>query len=212
MIELVKVSDNQKVVGTMRDIGADSFVCRVQYLNDLDPFSEYNVREPSRPLYHTFNTTIPLSYQIAAVHRLLQAPHRFPRLTMLAGSQLRPRWMHSGRHQSFALDALDDATLQVFKDGDYGPYLDLDSTLGEQDEELEGLQDKVAERMKRYSQDSFFTRSSSVESVSRDVARTNRLSLDSGIDEDGILVKTSVVLDLENDMSEDEELDSFDFE
>ncbi|RVE47409.1 hypothetical protein evm_007919 [Chilo suppressalis] len=112
MIELVKVSDNQKVVGTMRDIGADSFVCRVQYLNDLDPFSEYNVREPSRPLYHTFNTTIPLSYQIAAVHRLLQAPHR-----------------------------LDDATLQVFKDGDYGPYLDLDSTLGEQDEELEGLQD-----------------------------------------------------------------------
>ncbi|XP_045784881.1 uncharacterized protein LOC123880684 isoform X1 [Maniola jurtina] len=38
-------------------------------------------------------------------------------------------------------DQLDDATLQVFKDGDYGPYLDLDSTLGEQDEELEGLQD-----------------------------------------------------------------------
>ncbi|CAD0193998.1 unnamed protein product [Chrysodeixis includens] len=38
-------------------------------------------------------------------------------------------------------DQLDDATLQVFKDGDYGPYLDLDSTLGEQDEELDGLQD-----------------------------------------------------------------------
>ncbi|XP_045509567.1 uncharacterized protein LOC123705047 isoform X2 [Colias croceus] len=38
-------------------------------------------------------------------------------------------------------DQLDDATLQVFKDGDYGPYLDLDSTLGEQDEELEGLQE-----------------------------------------------------------------------
>nr|XP_021189648.2 FH1/FH2 domain-containing protein 3 isoform X3 [Helicoverpa armigera] len=111
MIELLKVTDN-RVNGTMRDIGSDSFVCRVQYLDDLDPFMEYNVREPPRPLYHTFNTTIPLSYQIAAVHRLLQAPHR-----------------------------LDDATLQVFKDGDYGPYLDLDSTLGEQDEELEGLQD-----------------------------------------------------------------------
>ncbi|CAH0703264.1 unnamed protein product [Spodoptera exigua] len=112
MIELLKVNDN-KVNGTMRDIGSDSFVCRVQYLDDLDPFMEYNVREPPRPLYHTFNTTIPLSYQIAAVHRLLQAPHR-----------------------------LDDATLQVFKDGDYGPYLDLDSTLGEQEEELEGLQDR----------------------------------------------------------------------
>ncbi|KAM3968464.1 FH1/FH2 domain-containing protein 3 [Aphomia sociella] len=115
MIELVKVSDKNRVNGTMRDIGEDSFVCRVQYLNDLDPFMEYNVRQPTRPLYHTFNTTIPLSYQIAAVHRLLQAPHR-----------------------------LDDATLQVFKDGDYGPYLDLDSTLGEQDEELEGLQDNRA--------------------------------------------------------------------
>ncbi|XP_061382001.1 FH1/FH2 domain-containing protein 3 isoform X3 [Danaus plexippus] len=112
MIELVKVGDNNRVSGAMREIGADSFVCRVQYLNDLDPFMDYNVREPPRPLYHTFNTTIPLSYQIAAVHRLLQAPHR-----------------------------LDDATLQVFKDGDYGPYLDLDSTLGEQDEELEGLQE-----------------------------------------------------------------------
>ncbi|CAH0715947.1 unnamed protein product, partial [Brenthis ino] len=111
MFELVK--HNESIVDrTMREIGSDSFVCRVQYLNDLDPLIENNVREPPRPLYHTFNTTIPLSYQIAAVHRLLQAPHR-----------------------------LDDATLQVFKDGDYGPYLDLDSTLGEQDEELEGLQD-----------------------------------------------------------------------
>lgn len=75
MIELVKVNE-KRVNGAMRDIGGDTFVCRVQYLNDLDPFSEYNVREPSRPLYHTFNTTFPLSYQIAAVHRLLQAPHR----------------------------------------------------------------------------------------------------------------------------------------
>ncbi|XP_038216950.1 FH1/FH2 domain-containing protein 3 isoform X2 [Zerene cesonia] len=112
MIELVKMPENNRVNGSMRDIGASSFVCRVQYLNDLDPFNEYNVRLPTRPLYHTFNLSIPLSYQIAAVHRLLQAPHR-----------------------------LDDATLQVFKDGDYGPYLDLDSTLGEQDEELEGLQE-----------------------------------------------------------------------
>ncbi|CAK1588513.1 unnamed protein product [Parnassius mnemosyne] len=112
MIELVKVTDGLRVNGAVRDIGADSFVCRVQFLNDLDPFIEYNVREPTRPLYHTFNTTIPLSYQIAAVHRLLQAPHR-----------------------------LDDVALQVFKDGDYGAYLDLDSTLGEQDEELEGLQE-----------------------------------------------------------------------
>ncbi|XP_022122334.1 uncharacterized protein LOC110998154 isoform X2 [Pieris rapae] len=39
------------------------------------------------------------------------------------------------------MNQLDDATLQVFKDGDYGPYLDLDLTLAEQDEEIEGLQE-----------------------------------------------------------------------
>lgn len=78
MIELVKTNDSRVSVG-MRDLGIqaeDAFVCRVQYLNDLDPLMEYNVREPPRPLYHTFNTTIPLSYQVAAVQRLLHAPHR----------------------------------------------------------------------------------------------------------------------------------------
>ncbi|XP_055631021.1 serine-rich adhesin for platelets isoform X3 [Toxorhynchites rutilus septentrionalis] len=34
---------------------------------------------------------------------------------------------------------LDDASLQVFKDGDYGAYLDLESSLAEQSEEIEGL-------------------------------------------------------------------------
>lgn len=35
---------------------------------------------------------------------------------------------------------LDDATLQIYKDGDYGVYLDLESSLAEQSEEIEGLQ------------------------------------------------------------------------
>ncbi|XP_065094672.1 pneumococcal serine-rich repeat protein isoform X3 [Ochlerotatus camptorhynchus] len=34
---------------------------------------------------------------------------------------------------------LDDAALQVYKDGDYGAYLDLESSLAEQSEEIEGL-------------------------------------------------------------------------
>lgn len=37
---------------------------------------------------------------------------------------------------------LDDATLQVYKDGDYGAYLDLESSLAEQSEEIEGLHSK----------------------------------------------------------------------
>uniref|UniRef100_A0AAG5D4R0 GBD/FH3 domain-containing protein n=1 Tax=Anopheles atroparvus TaxID=41427 RepID=A0AAG5D4R0_ANOAO len=35
--------------------------------------------------------------------------------------------------------ALDDASLQVYKDGDYGAYLDLESSLAEQSEDIEGL-------------------------------------------------------------------------
>lgn len=34
---------------------------------------------------------------------------------------------------------LDDACLQVYKDGDFGAYLDLESSLAEQTEEIEGL-------------------------------------------------------------------------
>lgn len=37
---------------------------------------------------------------------------------------------------------LDDATIQVYKDGDYGAYLDLESSLAEQSEEIEGLHSK----------------------------------------------------------------------
>jgi len=32
-----------------------------------------------------------------------------------------------------------DAAIQVYKDGDYGAYLDLESSLAEQSEEIEGL-------------------------------------------------------------------------
>lgn len=35
---------------------------------------------------------------------------------------------------------LDDAAVQVYKDGDYGAYLDLESSLAEQSEDIDGLQ------------------------------------------------------------------------
>lgn len=41
---------------------------------------------------------------------------------------------------------MDDSALQVYKDGDYGPYLDLESSLSEQQEELEGFLDKYENR------------------------------------------------------------------
>ncbi|XP_014300404.1 FH1/FH2 domain-containing protein 3 isoform X3 [Microplitis demolitor] len=89
-----------------------SLTCRVQYLNDVDPFAyASSYPEPPRPPVHTFSATLPLINQLAAVHRLLRAPHR-----------------------------LDDTALQLYKDGDYGAYLDLEASISEQQEEFEGFQ------------------------------------------------------------------------
>lgn len=73
-----------------------ALTCRVQYLNDCDPF-EYltHYPEPPRPPVHTFSCTLPLVNQIAAVHRLLKAPHRvshspFLDLTVMKG--LKFKW------------------------------------------------------------------------------------------------------------------------
>lgn len=54
-----------------------SLTCRVQYLNDIDPFSyTTNYPDPARPPLHTFSVTLPLINQLAAVHRILKSPHR----------------------------------------------------------------------------------------------------------------------------------------
>lgn len=39
----------------------------------------------------------------------------------------------------FFLFQLDDAAIQVYKDGDFGAYLDPESSLAEQSEDIEGL-------------------------------------------------------------------------
>ncbi|XP_045068703.1 FH1/FH2 domain-containing protein 3-like [Coregonus clupeaformis] len=86
-----------------------TFVCRVQFLDDTDPFNSTSFPEPTRPPQYTFREDIPLINQIAGVHRLLKAPHK-----------------------------LDDCSLQLSQNGS---YLDLESTLAEQRDELEGFQE-----------------------------------------------------------------------
>ncbi|XP_073781525.1 FH1/FH2 domain-containing protein 3 isoform X11 [Danio rerio] len=86
-----------------------TFACRVQFLDDTDPFNSTNFPEPTRPPHFTFREDIPLINQIAGVHRLLKAPHK-----------------------------LDDCALQLSHNGS---YLDLESTLAEQKDELEGFQE-----------------------------------------------------------------------
>ncbi|XP_032310349.1 FH1/FH2 domain-containing protein 3 isoform X4 [Drosophila ananassae] len=56
-------------------------------------------------------------------------------------------WLENGSNSSFYEQPkqqqhqrrIDDAAIQVYKDGDYGAYLDLESSLAEQTEEIEGL-------------------------------------------------------------------------
>lgn len=50
--------------------------CRVQYLDDRDPFASTNFPEPTRPPSYSFLLSVALENQITGVHRLLQAPHK----------------------------------------------------------------------------------------------------------------------------------------
>ncbi|XP_032412292.1 FH1/FH2 domain-containing protein 3 isoform X4 [Xiphophorus hellerii] len=86
-----------------------TLTCRVQFLDDTDPFNSTNFPEPTRPPLYTFREDIPLINQVAGVHRLLKAPHK-----------------------------PDDCALQLSHNGS---YLDLESTLAEQKDELEGFQE-----------------------------------------------------------------------
>ncbi|CAI5690207.1 unnamed protein product [Oreochromis niloticus] len=97
-----------------------TFVCRVQFLDDTDPFNSTNFPEPTRPPLYSFREDIPLINQLAGVHRLLKAPHK-----------------------------LDDCALQLSHNG---TYLDLESSLAEQRDELEGFQqDDSGSRGKKHS-------------------------------------------------------------
>uniref|UniRef100_A0A675B1U2 FH1/FH2 domain-containing protein 3 n=1 Tax=Anopheles darlingi TaxID=43151 RepID=A0A675B1U2_ANODA len=92
--------------------GPDGLITvRVQYLVDSDPFNSLSMYPiPSRAPVFSFASAVPLATQLGALLRHLGAPQR-----------------------------LDDAALQVYKDGDYGAYLDLESSLAEQSEDIEGL-------------------------------------------------------------------------
>ncbi|TKR92854.1 hypothetical protein L596_007423 [Steinernema carpocapsae] len=97
---------------------AEKLTCRVQYMNDSDPFATTSTcyLEPMRPVSYSFSLHLPIGDQIPEVIRLLKAPHK------------------SG-----------DSALQVYRTleggvGDYGSYLDADMNLLDQPDELQILQ------------------------------------------------------------------------
>ncbi|NWV67371.1 FHOD1 protein, partial [Malurus elegans] len=85
--------------------------CRVQYLEDADPFAVGSFPEPRRAPVYAVVEALALGAQLPAVHRLLGAP--LP---------------------------LEDCTLQVSPSGH---YLDLDLSLLEQKDDLEGFYEEV---------------------------------------------------------------------
>lgn len=52
----------------------NKFSCRVQYLDDSQPFNTTNFPEPTRPPKYEFLTNVPLNEQIASVHAMLNPP------------------------------------------------------------------------------------------------------------------------------------------
>ncbi|XP_027871900.1 FH1/FH2 domain-containing protein 1 isoform X2 [Xiphophorus couchianus] len=94
----------------------DSVTCRVQYLEDSDPFICTNFPEPRRPPTVSLEEDQPLSEQISGIHKLLGAPLK-----------------------------LEDCALQVSPSG---TYLDLDSSLAEQRDELDTVYQDLAKGRK----------------------------------------------------------------
>ncbi|XP_069822370.1 FH1/FH2 domain-containing protein 1 isoform X2 [Dendropsophus ebraccatus] len=56
--------------------------CRVQYLDDMDPFVCTNFPEPRRPPVYNFPETAPLIDQLPALHKLLEAPIKLEDCTL----------------------------------------------------------------------------------------------------------------------------------
>ena len=107
--------------------------CRVQYLDDTDPFASVNLPEPARPPSFTFLTSTVLSNQLSSVQKVLNAPHK---VTLLLVNAYRLNVI-------VPLLQVADCTLQLCRQegskSELGPYLDLDQTLDEQREEIEAF-------------------------------------------------------------------------
>eukprot|EP00108_Taenia_solium_P005188 TsM_000247400 transcript=TsM_000247400 gene=TsM_000247400 len=97
-----------------------TYTCRTYYLDDRDPFdyTKSGFLEPPKPPRFAFLTDVCLRTQLPGLHKILEAPHQ-----------------------------IENCVLQVYRFGAeqnyFGTYLDMDSTLQEQWEEIKGLNDEA---------------------------------------------------------------------
>lgn len=54
----------------------DNIRCRIQYINDLDPFVSTNDRQPLKPIQYTIAVHQPIGEQLPEIIRQLRAPHK----------------------------------------------------------------------------------------------------------------------------------------
>ncbi|VDM30728.1 unnamed protein product [Hydatigera taeniaeformis] len=97
-----------------------TYTCRTYYLDDRDPFdyTKSGFLEPPKPPRFAFLTDVCLRTQLPGLHKILEAPHQ-----------------------------IENCVLQVYRFGAeqnyFGTYLDMDSTLQEQWEEIKGVTDEA---------------------------------------------------------------------
>jgi hypothetical protein len=119
-----------------------TFLCRVQYLDDSQPFNTTNFPEPTRPPKYPFLTDVPIVNQIAGVHSLLKAP-----LKVSSFYSYRVSFgLKAGLNQiALLILKIEDCALQIYRQNgtetEYGAYLDLEQTLEEQTEEFEQIKE-----------------------------------------------------------------------
>ena len=122
-----------------------ALTCKVQYLDDTDPFASTNFPEPTRPPTYTFHLNITLCQQIAGLHRLLCAPHNVCTMMLYIFRSKIEEWFWYLSGWCVFIDCgnllaqIDDVALQLSHNG---CYLDLESSLEEQADLLEGFLDR----------------------------------------------------------------------
>ena len=69
-------SSTTRVYSEHGNSSSSTLQCRIQFLDDIDPFSNANLPEPARPPSFTFLKSTVLSNQLTSVHKLLNVPHK----------------------------------------------------------------------------------------------------------------------------------------
>lgn len=75
-----------------------------------------------------------MSVVLACIEWLIRGPEECQNIFLII--------TRKNNRKKIPVNQLEDATFQLYKDGDYGNYLDVEASINEQAEELEGFLEK----------------------------------------------------------------------